>query len=31
MTWFAIIVSGSVTDFARMAMVALIDREMLGT
>ena len=31
MTWFTIIVSGIVTYFSRMAMVALIDREMLGT
>ena len=31
MTWFSIIVSGIVTYFSRMAMVALIDREMLGT
>ena len=31
MTWFSIIVSGVVTYFSRMAMVALIDREMLGT
>ena len=30
MTWFSIIVSGIVTYFSRMAMVALIDREMLG-
>ena len=31
MTWFSIIVSGIVTYFSRMAMVALINREMLGT
>ena len=31
MTWFSIIVSGIVTYFSRMAMVALIDKEMLGT
>ena len=31
MTWFSIIVSGVVTYFSRMAMVALINREMLGT
>ena len=31
MTWFSIILSGIVTYFSRMAMVALIDREMLGT
>ena len=31
MTWFSIIVSGIVTYFSRMALVALIDREMLGT
>ena len=31
MTWFSIIVSGVVTYFSRMAMVALIDRDMLGT
>ena len=30
MTWLSIIVSGIVTYFSRMAMVALIDREMLG-
>ena len=30
MTWFTIIVSGIITYFSRMAMVALIDREMLG-
>ena len=30
MTWFSIIISGIVTYFSRMAMVALIDREMLG-
>ena len=30
MTWFSIVVSGVVTYFSRMAMVALIDREMLG-
>ena len=31
MTWFSIIVSGLVTYVSRMAMIALIDREMLGT
>ena len=31
MTWLSIIISGIVTYFSRMAMVALIDREMLGT
>ena len=31
MTWFSIIISGVVTYFSRMAMVALINREMLGT
>tara|TARA_B100000886_G_scaffold122719_1_gene82658 strand:+ start:165 stop:482 length:318 start_codon:yes stop_codon:yes gene_type:complete len=31
MTWFSIIISGIVTYFSRMAMVALIDRDMLGT
>ena len=31
MTWFSIIVSGIVTYFSRMAMGALIDRDMLGT
>ena len=31
MTWLSIIVSGIVTYFSRMAMVALIDRDMLGT
>ena len=31
MTWFSIIISGIITYFSRMAMVALIDREMLGT
>ena len=31
MTWFSIIVSGIVTYFSRMAMVALIDWDMLGT
>ena len=30
MTWFSIILYGIVTYFSRMAMVALIDREMLG-
>ena len=30
MTWFSIIVSGIVTYFSRMAMVALIDRDMLS-
>ena len=31
MTWISIIISGIVTYFSRMAMVALIDRDMLGT
>ncbi len=31
MTWFSIIVSGIVTYFSRMAMVALIDRDMLNS
>jgi len=31
MTWSSIILSGIVTYFSRMAMVALINREMLGT
>ena len=31
MTWLSIIISGIVTYSSRMAMVALIDREMLGT
>ena len=31
MTWFSIIVSGIVTYFSRMAMVALIDRDMLSS
>ena len=31
MTWLSIIISGIITYFSRMAMVALIDREMLGT
>ncbi len=31
MTWISIILSGVVTYFSRMAMIALIDREMLGT
>jgi len=31
MTWFSIIISGIITYFSRMAMVALIDRELLGT
>ena len=31
MTWFSIIISGIITYFSRMAMVTLIDREMLGT
>ena len=31
MTWFSIILSGIVTYLSRMAMVALINREMLGT
>ena len=30
MTWFSIIVSGIVTYLSRMAMVALIDRDMLS-
>ena len=30
MSWFSILISGIVTYFSRMAMVALIDREMLG-
>ena len=30
MTWFSILVSGIVTYFSRMAMIALIDRDMLG-
>ena len=30
MTWLSIIISGIVTYFSRMAMVALIEREMLG-
>ena len=30
MTWFSIIISGLVTYVSRMAMVALIDRDMLG-
>ena len=30
MTWLSIIISGIVTYFSRMAMVALIDKEMLG-
>ena len=30
MTWLSIIMSGIVTYFSRMAMVALIEREMLG-
>ena len=30
MTWLSIIISGIVTYFSRMAMVALFDREMLG-
>ena len=30
MTWFSIIASGIVTYFSRMAMVALIDRDMLS-
>ena len=31
MTWLSIIISGIITYFSRMAMVALIDRDMLGT
>ena len=31
MTWFSIIVSGIVTYFSRMAMVSLIDRDMLSS
>ena len=31
MTWFSILISGIVTYFSRMAMITLIDREMLGT
>ena len=31
MNWLSIIISGIITYFSRMAMVALIDREMLGT
>ena len=31
MTWFSIIFSGIVTYFSRMAMVALIDRDMLSS
>ena len=31
MTWFSILVSGIVTYFSRMAMVALIDRDMLSS
>ena len=31
MNWLSIIISGIVTYFCRMAMVALIDRELLGT
>ena len=31
MTWISIIISGIVTYFSRMAMIALIDRDMLGT
>ena len=30
MTWLTIIISGIVTYFSRMAMVCLINREMLG-
>ena len=30
MTWLSIIISGIVTYFSRMAMVCLINREMLG-
>ena len=31
MTWFSIIISGIVTYFSRMAMIALIDRDMLSS
>ena len=31
MTWFSIIVSGIVTYFSRMAMIALIDKDMLSS
>ena len=31
MTWFSIILSGIVTYFSRMAMIALIDRDMLSS
>ena len=31
MTWVSILVSGIVTYFSRMAMIALIDRDMLGS
>jgi branched-subunit amino acid transport protein len=30
MTWLSIIIAGILTYFTRMAMIALIDREMLG-
>ena len=31
MTWLSILLSGIVTYFSRMAMIALIDRDMLGS
>ncbi len=31
MTWLSIIISGIVTYFSRMAMIALIDRDMLSS
>ena len=31
MTWASILLSGIVTYFSRMAMIALIDRDMLGS
>ena len=31
MSWISIIASGIITYFSRMAMIVLIDREMLGT
>ena len=31
MTWFSILASGIVTYFSRMVMIALIDRDMLGS
>ena len=30
MTWLSVIISGLITYFTRMAMVTLVDREMLG-